>query len=71
MEASTSAEDAQDGEQLQLGVLLFIPYRALEAATLDGLARAGYPDMTLAQARIASQSRKSPVGAWTTFTIIF
>lgn len=55
MEASTSAEDAQDGEQLQLGVLLFIPYRALEAATLDGLARAGYPDMTLAQARIAAR----------------
>ena len=55
MDASTSAADAADSEELPLGVLLFIPYRAMEAATMDGLARAGYTDMTVAQARIAAR----------------
>ena len=30
-------------------------YRAMEAATIDGLTRAGYTDMTIAQARIAAR----------------
>ena len=55
MDASTSAADAADTEELPLGVLLFIPTRAMEAATMDGLARAGYTDMTVAQARIAAR----------------
>ncbi|CAA9285673.1 MAG: Transcriptional regulator, MarR family [uncultured Friedmanniella sp.] len=54
MDASTPA-GAADSEELPLGVLLFIPYRALEVATMDGLARAGYTDMTVAQARIAAR----------------
>lgn len=50
-----SAADAVKREDLPLGVLLFIPTRAMEAATMDGLARAGYTDMTVAQARIAAR----------------
>ena len=38
-------------EKLNLGLLLFIPYRAMEKAVLDALAAAGY-DMTVAQARV-------------------
>jgi DNA-binding MarR family transcriptional regulator len=38
-------------EELNLGLLLFIPYRAMEKAVLDALAAAGY-DMTVAQARV-------------------
>ena len=48
------AEDA-DGEQLPLGVLLFIAARAMESANMEALARAGYGDMTIAQARIAAR----------------
>jgi hypothetical protein len=55
MAASTSAADAAGPEELPLGVLLFIPTLAMEAATTDGLARAGYTDMTVAQARIAAR----------------
>lgn len=55
MDASTSAAGAADTEELPLGVLLFIPTRAMEAATMDGLVRAGYTDMTVAQARIAAR----------------
>lgn len=38
-------------EDLNLGLLLFIPYRAMEAAVLDALAAAGY-DLPLNQARV-------------------
>lgn len=55
MDAATSVADAAGTEELPLGVLLFIPTRAMEAATMDGLARAGYTDMTVAQARIAAR----------------
>lgn len=55
MDASTSAADSAGNQELPLGVLLFIPARAMEAATMDGLARAGYADMTVAQARIAAR----------------
>jgi DNA-binding MarR family transcriptional regulator len=37
---------------LNLGLLLFIPYRALEKEVLDALAEAGFDDITLAQARV-------------------
>ena len=48
-EAPDSAPGTQD--ELNLGLLLFIPYRAMEKAVLDALAAAGY-DMTVAQARV-------------------
>jgi DNA-binding MarR family transcriptional regulator len=48
-EAPVSAPGTQD--ELNLGLLLFIPYRAMEKAVLDALAAAGY-DMTVAQARV-------------------
>jgi DNA-binding MarR family transcriptional regulator len=35
-----------------LGVLLFIPYRAMENRVLAALAERGYDDITLAQARV-------------------
>jgi DNA-binding MarR family transcriptional regulator len=39
-------------DELNLGLLLFIPYRALETRVFDALAAAGYDDFTPAQARI-------------------
>jgi DNA-binding MarR family transcriptional regulator len=48
-EAPDSASSTQD--ELNLGLLLFIPYRAMEKAVLEALAAAGY-DMTVAQARV-------------------
>jgi DNA-binding MarR family transcriptional regulator len=35
-----------------LGVLLFIPFRAMESRVLEALADHGYGDITLAQARV-------------------
>lgn len=55
MDASKSEADPGDGEDLPIGVLLFILARAMEAANMTGLARAGYTDMTIAQARIAAR----------------
>jgi DNA-binding MarR family transcriptional regulator len=40
------------GEELNIGLLLFIPYRALEKRVFDALAEAGYDDFTPAQARV-------------------
>ena len=39
-------------EHLNLGLLLFIPYRAMETAVMTSLAAAGFDDITLAQARV-------------------
>lgn len=39
-------------ETLNLGLLLFIPYRAMETRIFQGLAAAGYDDITPAQARV-------------------
>jgi DNA-binding MarR family transcriptional regulator len=39
-------------DELNVGLLLFIPYRAMEKAVLDALAAAGFDDITLAQARV-------------------
>jgi DNA-binding MarR family transcriptional regulator len=61
MDASKSDAAQTEGQELPLGVLLFIPSRAMEAATMEGLARAGYTDMTVAQARIAA--RVAPGGS--------
>ncbi len=43
--------DGQDSE-LNLGLLMFIPYRAMENAVLEALAAQGFDDITLAQARV-------------------
>jgi DNA-binding MarR family transcriptional regulator len=37
---------------LNLGLLMFIPYRAMEKEVLDALAGQGFDDITLAQARV-------------------
>jgi DNA-binding MarR family transcriptional regulator len=42
-------------EQLNTGLLLFIPYRALENRVFATLAEAGYHDFTVAQARVAQR----------------
>jgi DNA-binding MarR family transcriptional regulator len=42
-------------EQLNTGLLLFIPYRALENQVFAALAEAGYDDFTVAQARVAQR----------------
>ncbi|BBE22838.1 hypothetical protein MN0502_17210 [Arthrobacter sp. MN05-02] len=39
-------------EELNTGLLLFIPYRALENRVFDALAAAGFADLTPAQARV-------------------
>jgi DNA-binding MarR family transcriptional regulator len=39
-------------EPLNVGLLLFLPYRAMEARVFDGLAAAGFDDITPAQARV-------------------
>jgi DNA-binding MarR family transcriptional regulator len=43
---------AASAPEPNLGVLLFIPYRAMENAVLAALAAAGFDDITLAQARV-------------------
>ena len=44
--------DAEQTEELNTGLLLFIPYRAMEARVFKALAAAGYDDFTPAQARV-------------------
>jgi DNA-binding MarR family transcriptional regulator len=44
--------DDAPGEELNIGLLLFIPYRALESRVFEAMAAAGYADITPAQARI-------------------
>src|SRR5215208_1076893 len=39
-------------ESLNIGLLLFLPYRAMEARVFEGLAAAGFGDITPAQARV-------------------
>ena len=39
-------------DDMNLGLLLFIPYRALETRVFERLAEAGYDDITPAQARV-------------------
>jgi DNA-binding MarR family transcriptional regulator len=40
------------GSELNTGLLLFIPYRAMERRVFDALRRAGYDDFTVAQAKV-------------------
>jgi DNA-binding MarR family transcriptional regulator len=39
-------------EPLNVGLLLFVPYRAMETRVFEGLAAAGFDDVTPAQARV-------------------
>jgi DNA-binding MarR family transcriptional regulator len=48
-------------EPVNVGVLLFLPYRAMEARVFEGLAAAGFDDFTPAQARVFQ--RISPAGS--------
>ena len=41
--------------ELNLGLLCFFPYRALESRVLAALAEAGFDDLTVAQGRIAAR----------------
>jgi DNA-binding MarR family transcriptional regulator len=43
---------AEKIEELNIGLLLYIPYRAMEAQVFEALAAAGYADFTPAQARV-------------------
>jgi DNA-binding MarR family transcriptional regulator len=48
-------------EKLNVGVLLFLPYRAMESRVFERLAAAGFDDFTPAQARVFQ--RISPHGS--------
>jgi DNA-binding MarR family transcriptional regulator len=48
-------------EPLNVGLLLFLPYRAMESRVFAGLATAGYADLTPAQARVFQ--RIAPAGS--------
>ena len=39
-------------EPVNVGLLLFLPYRAMESRVFEGLAEAGFDDFTPAQARV-------------------
>ncbi|MBF6210315.1 winged helix DNA-binding protein [Nocardia puris] len=44
-----------DSAEPNVGLLLFIPYRAMEQRVFDALAEAGYDDITVAQARLVQR----------------
>ena len=46
------AAERVTAEELNVGLLLFIPYRAMEARVFESLAAAGFDDFTPAQARV-------------------
>lgn len=48
-------------DEINVGVLLFIPYRAMESAVMVALAEDGLDDLTLAQARLIQ--RLAPAGS--------
>lgn len=43
---------------LNVGLLLFLPYRAMEGRVFEGLAAAGFDDLTPAQARVFQRIAK-------------
>ncbi|MCZ2857361.1 MarR family winged helix-turn-helix transcriptional regulator [Blastococcus sp. VKM Ac-2987] len=55
-----TAQPGPTEDELNLGLLLFIPYRALENRVFEALARAGFDDFTPAQARL--MQRIGPAG---------
>src|SRR3954451_17894783 len=46
------AQELAEQDGLNVGLLLFIPYRALETRVFEALAEAGFDDFTPAQARV-------------------
>lgn len=42
-------------DQVNIGVLMFVSHRAAESRVLEAIHRAGYTDLTMAQARIAAR----------------
>ncbi|MEX5713213.1 MarR family transcriptional regulator [Parafrankia sp. FMc6] len=46
------AADAPPPDEVNIGVLLFVSYRAMEKRVFEALAAAGYDDLTPAQARV-------------------
>lgn len=46
------ADASPEPDELNTGLLLFIAYRAMENRIFEALARAGFDDFTLAQARV-------------------
>jgi DNA-binding MarR family transcriptional regulator len=46
---------AEDRQEPNLGILLFVAYRALEQRAHDAVVAAGISDITLAQARVAAR----------------
>lgn len=46
---------SNDGQRLEIGILLFVANRALEQRAFDALVAAGITDITLSQARIAAR----------------
>ncbi len=55
---STARTESPPEPDLNLGLLLFIPYRAMEKAVMDALAQAGFDDITPAQARVFQRIAK-------------
>lgn len=49
--------EAPSNESLNLGLLLFIPYRALENRVFENLERAGFEGMTVARGRLFQRIR--------------
>jgi DNA-binding MarR family transcriptional regulator len=47
--------EPRTAEDVNVGLLLFLPYRELEGRVMEALAAAGFDDITLAQARIAQR----------------
>ena len=46
---------ASQGQEPNLGILLFVTYRALEQRAHDAVVAAGFSDITMAQARVAAR----------------
>jgi DNA-binding MarR family transcriptional regulator len=59
--AEQAGGDLARDEEPNLGLLLFIPYRAMEQRVFAALARAGFDDVTPAQARVFQ--RIGPAGS--------
>ena len=51
----------ESDDRWNIGLLLFVPYRAMETRVLDALGATGFEDLTMAQARLAA--RLAPGGS--------
>jgi DNA-binding MarR family transcriptional regulator len=55
------ADDDAGADAWNVGLLLFVPYRAMETRVVEALGAAGFADLTMAQARLAA--RLAPQGS--------